>query len=193
MAQARDGVDLVPHAVTLHLPGSLVADRIRSSMPGAVREAASQYVVLEPDSMFEAMRLLRDDEELDGKFLIQLCSVDMVTRIDMVYHFASLAQNHMFEIKVPADHEHPEVASISPLWAGATLQEREVYDLMGVKFAGHPGLTRIFLWESFPGHPLRKDFMSLPGGLKTGLSQFPKQVTGQTGQEFRPANPGTGR
>jgi NADH:ubiquinone oxidoreductase subunit C len=53
-------------------------------------------------------------------------------------------------------------------------------------------LTRIFLWESFPGHPLRKDFLSMPGGQKSGLSQFPKQVPGQTGQEFRPSRPGTG-
>ena len=50
------------------------------------------------------------------------------------------------------------------LWIGAWLQEREVYDLMGVYFEGHPSLTRLFLWDTFPGHPLRKDFMSLPGG-----------------------------
>ena len=75
----------------------------------------------------------------------------MISRIDVVYHFASLAQNHIFEVKVPADHEQPSVASISPLWSGAILQEREIYDLMGVKFPGHPELTRLFLWESFPG------------------------------------------
>ena len=71
---------------------------------------------------------------LDGKFLVQICSVDQITRIDVVYHFSSLAQNHIFQVKVPADHEQPEVASITPLWIGATLQEREVYDLMGVIF-----------------------------------------------------------
>jgi NADH-quinone oxidoreductase subunit C len=122
-----------------------------------------------------------------------MCSVDMVSRIDVVYHFASLAQYHIFEVKVPADHEQPEVASISPLWMGAWLQEREIYDLMGVRFEGHPALTRLFLWDAFPGHPLRKDFMSLAGGQKPGLSQFPQQVPGQTGQEFRPNNPGTGQ
>ena len=89
-------------------------------------------------------------------------------------------------------HEQPRVSSIVPLWVGATLQEREVYDLMGVVFEGHPELTRLFLWDKFPGHPLRKDFMGLPGGQKSGLSQFPKQVPGQTGNEFRPREPGTG-
>jgi NADH-quinone oxidoreductase subunit C len=162
-------------------------------MPGAVRESNERFVVLEPASMFEAMRFLRDDDALDGKYLVQMCSVDTITRIDVVYHLASLAQNHVFEVKVPADHEQPEVASVTPLWIGANLQEREVYDLMGVVFRGHPALSRLFLWDKFPGHPLRKDFMALPGGQKPGLSQFPKQVHGQTGGEFRPHEPGTGQ
>ncbi|HXK33830.1 MAG TPA: NADH-quinone oxidoreductase subunit C [Dehalococcoidia bacterium] len=182
----------MPHPVTVTLPGLEVADRIRAKLPEAIRSVEAGWVVLEPAQAFEAMRVARDDEHLDGKFLVQLCSVDMITRIDVVYHLSSLSQNHIFEIKVPADHERPEVPSVSPLWIGAWLQEREVYDLMGVRFTGHPDLTRLFLWESFPGHPLRKDFMALPGGQKPGLSQFPKQVPGQTGQEFRPREPGTG-
>lgn len=182
----------MPHPKTVLLSGSEVADRLRATLPDAVRSVEEGYVVLEPAHSYEAMHFLRDDPQLDGKFLIQLCSVDMITRIDMVYHFASLAQNHMFQVKIPCDHERPEVPSISPLWSGAWLQEREVYDLMGVRFEGHPSLTRIFLWDSFPGHPLRKDFMSMPGGLKPGLTQFPKQVPGETGNEFRPRNPGTG-
>jgi NADH-quinone oxidoreductase subunit C len=183
----------VPHATTLTLSGAAVAERIEAGVPGAVRERADGFVVLEPASMLDAMRVIRDDEQLDGKFLVQLCSVDLTTRIDLVYHFSSLAQNHIFEVKVPADHEQPRVASIVPLWQGAILQEREVYDLMGVVFDGHPELTRLFLWDKFPGHPLRKDFMSMPGGQKSGLTQFPKQVPGQTGNEFRPRDPGTGQ
>jgi NADH-quinone oxidoreductase subunit C len=182
----------MPHAVTMLLPGETVAERVRAGAPDAVREVHEKYVVLEPDLAFEAMRVIRDDEVLDGKFLTQLCSVDQVTRIDVVYHFSSLAQNHIFEVKVPADHARPRVPSITPLWIGANLQEREVYDLMGVEFEGHPDLTRLFLWDKFPGHPLRKDFMALPGGQKSGLTQFPKQVPGQTGNEFRPRLPGTG-
>ncbi len=182
----------MPNPATVTLPGAFVAERIRVTVPAAVRDVHDAYVVLEPEHAFEAMRVVRDDAVLDGKFLVQLCSVDVVTRMDVVYHFSSLAQNHIFEVKVPADHEQPEVPSISALWIGAWLQEREVYDLMGVRFTGHPALTRLFLWEQFPGHPLRKDFMAMPGGQKSGLSQFPKQVPGQTGQEFRPKHPGTG-
>ena len=181
----------MPNPKTVELPGSQVAERINAQAPGSVAEVADGYVVLERASMFDAMRVIRDDVQLDGKFLAQMCSVDMITRIDVVYHFSSLAQNHIFEVKVPADHERPVVASITPLWVGAWLQEREIYDMMGVEFTGHPSLTRLLLWDGFPGHPLRKDFLSLPGGLKPGLSQFPKQVQGQTGQEFRPP-PATG-
>jgi NADH-quinone oxidoreductase subunit C len=182
----------MPHPVTVALSGGEVADRMRSALPDAVTSVEDGYVVVDAAQAFEAMRFIRDDESLDGKYLVQMCSVDMITRIDVVYHFSSLAQNHIFEVKIHADHEHPEVPSISPLWSGAWLQEREIYDLMGVRFEGHPALTRLFLWDAFPGHPLRKDFMAMPGGQKPGLSQFPKQVSGETGQEFRPQHPGSG-
>jgi len=178
--------------MTLPLSGTEVAGRIRQQVPEAVRSVTEQFVVLEPAHAYGAMRVIRDDEVLDGKFLVQMCSVDRINAIEVVYHFSSLAQNHIFEVKVPADHERPVVPSIASLWVGATLQEREIYDMMGVEFTGHEGLSRLFLWESFPGYPLRKDFMSLPGGQKPGLSQFPKQVDGQTGGEFRPRHPGTG-
>ena len=182
----------MPHAVTMLLPGERVAERIRETVPDGVREVHAEYVVLEPERAYPAMQVIRDDDVLDGKFLVQLCSVDQITRIDVVYHFSSLAQNHIFEVKVPADHDEPRVQSITPLWIGANLQEREVYDLMGVQFDGHPDLTRLFLWDKVPGYPLRKDFMALPSGQKSGLTQFPKQVPGQTGNEFRPRLPGTG-
>jgi len=87
----------VPNPRTVTLPGSHVAERIEALTPGSVAEVTDGYVVLEPASMLEAMRAIRDDAQLDGKFLAQMCSVDMITRIDVVYHFSSLAQNHMFE------------------------------------------------------------------------------------------------
>jgi NADH-quinone oxidoreductase subunit C len=178
--------------VTLTLTGDAVAERIRAGVADAVRETAAGWVVLEPARVAEAFAVIRDDDVLDGKMLVQMCSVDAITRIDVVYNFSSLAQNHMFEVKVPLDHEQPRVASATACWVGANLQEREIYDMMGVVFEGHPDLTRLFLWDKFPGFPLRKDFMALPGGQKSGLSQFPKQVPGQTGNEFRPRIPGSG-
>jgi NADH:ubiquinone oxidoreductase subunit C len=71
------------------------------------------------------------------------------------------------------------------VWEGALLQEREGYDLLGIRFSGHPSLKRLLLWEGFPGHPLRKDFMSLPDGLRPGLRRFPKEDPEEWGGEFR--------
>jgi NADH-quinone oxidoreductase subunit C len=61
-------------------------------------------------------------------------------------------------LKVVADHNEPSVPSVYSVWQGADLQEREVYDLMGIRFPGHPNLKRVLLWDEFEGHPLRKDF-----------------------------------
>src|SRR4029077_4558859 len=86
---------------------------------------------------------------------------------------SSLAKNHTFILKARASHETPLVPTLNDVWLGAHLQEREVYDLMGIAFDRHPNMKRIFLWEGFPGHPLRKDFLALPGGYKPGLQRFP--------------------
>ncbi len=79
-------------------------------------------------------------------------------RMDVVYHFRKLSGGEPLEIKVPLGRENPTVPSLVPLFRGAELQEREVYDLMGVNFPGHPDLRRILTWEGFNGHPLRKDW-----------------------------------
>jgi len=160
--------------MTLQLPGPFLAERITARLPGAVEEVTPQWVVLAPDRLLEDCRLLRDDGELDLKYLVSITAVDRLDHFEVVYHLHSLAHNHMAILKVRAlDHENPAVPSLTPLWPGALLQEREVYDLMGIRFLGHPDLRRIFLWEGFPGHPLRKDFLAMPGGVSPGLSKLP--------------------
>src|SRR5690606_4993220 len=92
---------------------------------------------------------------------------------EVVNHISSLARNHTATLKARVDHDRPELPTVVPIWSGAHLQEREVYDLMGISFAGHPSMKRIFLWEGFPGHPLRKDFLAIGPGFKPGLQRFP--------------------
>jgi NADH:ubiquinone oxidoreductase subunit C len=70
------------------------------------------------------------------------------------------------------DRENPVIPSVVPVFHGAWMQENETYDLFGITFEGHPNLYRILLWEGFPGWPLRKDFLSMPGGLQPGLNEF---------------------
>ena len=79
-------------------------------------------------------------------------------RFEVVYHLYSLTKNHRLRLKVPVASADPVVDSVTSIWKAANWYEREVWDMFGVKFAGHPNLTRILLYESFVGHPLRKDY-----------------------------------
>jgi NADH-quinone oxidoreductase subunit C len=158
------------------LDGLEVGERIGRRVPEAVVEATPQWVVVDPAKLVAAATYLRDDSELDFRFLIGVTAVDRLDHFELVYHLQSLSRNHMLILKTRAlDHKSPEVPSVVSVWRGAELQEAEVYDLMGIRFAGHPNLRRVFLWEGFPGHPLRKDWLEMPGGLSPGLGRFPRE------------------
>ncbi len=172
-------------ASTARISGAQLAERIASPIPDAIEETAEAWVLVRPDKLVEVSRFLHDDRETDGRYLMALSGVDRYDYFEVVYHLASLSHNHEFVLKVRADHEEPVVPSVVSVWLGAHLQEREVYDLFGVRFSDHPDLKRIFLWDGFPGHPLRKDFMGLPGGVSPGLQRFPNEDPDQWGGEFR--------
>ncbi|MGQ9572483.1 MAG: NADH-quinone oxidoreductase subunit C [Dehalococcoidia bacterium] len=151
-----------------------VGQRISQLIPGALVEATPQWVVVQPEHLLAVATYLRDDSELDLRFLIGVTAVDYIDHFEVVYHLQSISHNHLLTLKTQAlDHKNPEVPSVVSVWRGAELQEREIYDLMGIRFAGHPDLRRVFLWEGFPGHPLRKDWLDMPGGLSAGLERFP--------------------
>jgi NADH-quinone oxidoreductase subunit C len=162
--------------VTKLVPCSETAARIRAALPDAELQEAADWVVVDAPHLVAVATLLRDDPDLDCRYLTMVTAVDRLDHFELVYYLSSLQRNHMLILKtrVP-DHEAPEAPSVVPVWYGAHFQEREIYDLMGIRFSGHPFLKRIFLWEGFSGHPLRKDFLGLPGGQKSGLSHFPKE------------------
>jgi NADH-quinone oxidoreductase subunit C len=80
------------------------------------------------------------------------------SRFVVVYHFFSLPLKHRLRLEVPVDEEDTEVDSLTSVWAGADWLEREVWDMFGIRFRGHPNLKRILMYEEFVGHPLRKDY-----------------------------------
>jgi NADH-quinone oxidoreductase subunit C len=80
------------------------------------------------------------------------------TRFAVVYHFFSTPLKHRLRLVVPVEEADPEVDSLTLLWAGADWLEREVWDMFGIRFRGHPNLKRILMYEEFVGHPLRKDY-----------------------------------
>ena len=79
-------------------------------------------------------------------------------RFEVVYHFYSLARSRRVRVKVPLTEAEPAVDSLVPLWQSANWFEREVWDMYGIRFTGHPNLKRLLMYEPFEGHPLRKDY-----------------------------------
>lgn len=145
---------------------------VNAAAPGAAC-VEDGVLFLEPSELAGAVRTLRDSEESDLVFLSNLTAVDRERHFEVVYHLQSLERNQMACAKVEAhDRENASVASVVDIWQGAWIQESETYDLFGIEFEGHPNLQRILLWDGYPGHPLRKDFLSMPGGLQPGLNEF---------------------
>lgn len=159
--------------MTRWLDGKELAREIEERIPGAVVRSDEIACYVSPEKLVEVALALRDGPSTDFKHLTNLCGVDYWDRFEVVYHVQSLDQNQIATLKVEVhDRSEPTVPSVVPVWHGAWMQECEAYDLLGIRFEGHPNLHRIMLWEGYPGYPLRKDFLSMPGGLQPGLSEF---------------------
>lgn len=142
------------------LSGETLAQRLRQQLPDVVITWDDASVWLEPESLNEAAAFLKDDAELDFKFLNSISAVDYIEYFELVYHLMSINHQHTAIVRSRVyGREEPSAASVTGIWKGADFQEREIWDLMGVRFSGHPNLKRIMLWEGFDGHPLRKDFL----------------------------------
>lgn len=119
-------------------------------------------VVVKKERIKEILSFLKNDEQLRFNFLMDLTCVDYLgkksERFEVVYHLYSLGNNWRIRIKVPVSEEDPTVDSVTDIWIGANWFEREVYDMFGIFFKGHPDLRRILLYPEFEGHPLRKDY-----------------------------------
>jgi len=138
---------------------SAIAAKLNEAVPGAVMGEDAAAILINPDRLVEACLFLRDNPELRFDYLSNLTSVDYPDHFEVVYNITSTTfQGDTLTLKTPADKADPEVPSVVPVWLGANFQEREVWDLMGIRFKGHPNLKRILLWEGFYGHPLRKDW-----------------------------------
>jgi NADH-quinone oxidoreductase subunit C len=163
--------------MTRWLTGIEVAARVRERFPEAVAAANAVWLEVTPAALVEVARFLRDDPELALDQATNVTSVDWIDYFEVVYHLQSITRNQIMTLKCrPESREEPEIPSVSAIWQGAWLQEMEVYDMMGIRFAGHPNLRRLFLWEGFAGWPLRKDFLQVgQGTYSPGLPHFPKE------------------
>ncbi|MFO7801237.1 MAG: NADH-quinone oxidoreductase subunit C [Desulfovermiculus sp.] len=112
------------------------------------------------DDFLSFMRFLRDDATLSYTLLSDVTAVDWTPntpRFDVIYILYSVRNEHRLIVHLPTSEES-SLPSVSGIWHSANWGEREVYDLMGIFFDNHPDLRRILTWDSFEGHPLRKDF-----------------------------------
>ena len=146
--------------MTREMAGEEVAARINEAVPGAATRWEGGDVWVDSGKLAAVAAHLRDAPDLDFALLRSVSAVDYVEYFEVVYHLLSLRRNQSAVVKTRSySREDPSVPSVVDVWKGAELQEREVWDLMGVHFAGHPNMKRVLLWEGFPGHPLRKDFL----------------------------------
>jgi NADH/F420H2 dehydrogenase subunit C len=136
-----------------------IAAKLSEAIPGAVAGEDAAGIIVNRDKLLEACFYLHDAPELQFDYLADVTSVDYPDRFEVVYNLASTSfTGETLTIKTFADKVNPEVPSLYSIWRGADFQEREVWDLMGIRFVDHPNLKRILLWEGFDGHPLRKDW-----------------------------------
>ncbi len=140
----------------------LLRDRFGARILDAHAWRGDETIVIRGEALLEIARFLKEAPELDFNFLADLTAVDYLgkkePRFEVVYHLLSLRRRHRLRVKVPVAEPEPEVDSLTPLWQGANWLEREVWDMFGIRFRGHPDLRRVLLYEEFRGHPLRKDY-----------------------------------
>jgi NADH-quinone oxidoreductase subunit C len=151
--------------MTSDLETNLALMRLREFAPESVEDArefrSEVTIYIRPDRLITVCELLRDDPGLTFKYLSDLTAVDLYPnepRFEVVYHLLPLQTTARLRLKVRTSGENPRVASLVPVYPSANAFEREVFDLFGIQFAGHPYLRRILLPEDWEGHPLRKDY-----------------------------------
>jgi len=157
---------------------AVLEDKFGARIKAKNTETIDPFVVIDPADLLEVGRFLKDDARLQFDLLNCISGVDYLEidpkkapkagfdpHTEVVYHFSSFPKKHRVVVKLILPRwkddkpgQLPEVPSVAGLWRTADWHEREVYDLSGVYFVGHPNLTRILLAEDWEGHPLRKDY-----------------------------------
>ncbi len=152
------------------MDGSAILARLRGRLGARVLETHEHHgdhtAVITAEGIVDALRFCRDEPDLGLDMLMDLTAVDYLKypgredgpRFDVVYHLYSVTHNHRVRLKVPVEQDAPSVPTATALWPIANWLEREVWDMYGIRFDGHPDLRRLLLYEEFVGHPLRKDY-----------------------------------
>ncbi len=140
-------------------------DRLKEKFGEAIEEIAYPHdqlaVVIKRDSICDVLTFLKNDDETLFDHFMDLTAVDYIgrePRFEVVIHLVSIPKHHRIRLKIKLQESDPVMPTITPVYPAANWFERECWDLYGIKFDGHPNLTRIMLYDGFQGHPLRKDY-----------------------------------
>jgi NADH-quinone oxidoreductase subunit C len=145
--------------MTTALTAKEIVSQLSARFPEAIEEAGANAALVKSDSLLAVAEYLKSADGLKFDYLNYITAVDYYDYFEVVYMLTSLEYNRSVTLKVRCyTRNRPNVPSLVSVYQGADWQEREIYDLMGISFKGHPNLKRILLWEGFDGHPLRKDW-----------------------------------
>jgi NADH-quinone oxidoreductase subunit C len=152
------------------MDGHEILARLRERLGDGVLEThdhrGDHTALLAREALLDGLRFCRDEPALSFNVLMDVTAVDYLRfpgredgpRFDVVYHLYSISHNHRVRLKVPVEEDDAVVPTATGLWPIADWLEREVWDMFGIRFDGHPNLRRLLLYEEFVGHPLRKDY-----------------------------------
>jgi len=138
-----------------------LAEFVKTLIPDSeIRQGKNYVEVTVPSSaLFSAAKILRENEGTSCDYLVNITGVDYATDMAVIYHLESVKHRHMLVLKTrTTGRDNPAIDSVYDIWKSAEYLEREIYDLLGIKFNNHPDLRRLFLDSSW-GFPLRKDYV----------------------------------
>ena len=141
-----------------------IISELKEKFTDRIKETASDFgddtVTIDRDFLAELVQFLKK-KPYEYTMLLDITCVDYLgrePRFEMVYHLLSLSAKHRLRIKAPLSEKNLSIESMSSIWKNANWLEREIYDMFGVHFHGHPDLRRLFMYDGFEGFPLRKDY-----------------------------------
>jgi len=141
--------------VTLDRLKEILAEGSSALLALSAEESGEAVITIAPEQVLETARELHG---LGFERLDMVTAVDRGDTFELIYRVESRSLSGALFVRAPLSREEPRVASVYQVWPAADWQEREIYDLFGIEFQGHPDLRRIFLPEDFDGHPLRRDY-----------------------------------
>jgi NADH-quinone oxidoreductase subunit C len=140
--------------------------KLKERFPDAVTETyvgkgGDDVALVKREAIAEVCRFLKDDPDLAFDMAPYITAVDYMgsePRFELVYQMYSTKKNHRIRLRVGVPEGEPVVTSVTPIWKGANWYERYCWDMYGIRFEGHPDPRRLYMYEEFVGHPLRKDY-----------------------------------